>query len=295
MDWDDLRIFLGVARANSLTGAARGLKLDPGTLSRRIARLEGAAGATLFLKSPQGYALTGAGQELVTYASAMERSLSEAQAAVRGVSDELRGPLRIGAPDGVANFVLPQVAATLSQAYPDLEIQIVALPRVFDLSRREADIAITVTPPQSGRLRVQKLCAYHLSLAASADYLDSAPPCDTRHDLPAHRFIGYIPDMLFAPELDFLAQLGLPTHLSSNSASVQLGLLRAGAGLGVVHDFARPFAPGLARVLPGEVRFERAFYLVRPSDDARSERGQRLGQLLGGAIRSEVTRLESQA
>jgi DNA-binding transcriptional LysR family regulator len=113
------------------------------------------------------------------------------------------------------------------------------------------------------------------------------------HTLPTHRFIGYISEMLYAPELDFLEQLGLPTHVASNSASVQLALLRAGAGLGVVHDFAMSTAPELVRVLPDKMRFEREFYLLRHGDEARSERGQRLARLLARGVRAEIGHLES--
>ena len=86
-------------------------------------------------------------------------------------------------------------------------MQIVALPRVFNLSRREADMAIAVSPPTAGRLTVQKLTDYHLHLAARAT-ICAHPPIQTLDDLQRHRMIGYIPDMIFDTELDYLADLG---------------------------------------------------------------------------------------
>jgi DNA-binding transcriptional LysR family regulator len=70
---------------------------------------------------------------------------------------QLSGQIRLGAPDGVANFLLPQVCSAIVERNPDLDVQIVALPRLFNLSRREADMAITVSPPTAGRLTVQKV------------------------------------------------------------------------------------------------------------------------------------------
>ena len=88
----------------------------------------------------------------------------------------MTGQIRIGAPDGCANYLLPQVLAAICDANPGLEVQIVALPRVFNLSKREADMAIAVSRPTAGRLTVQKLTDYRLHLAASQEYLASAPP-----------------------------------------------------------------------------------------------------------------------
>ncbi|MDX5356103.1 MAG: LysR family transcriptional regulator, partial [Rhodobacterales bacterium] len=141
MDWDDLRVFLAVARAESLSGAGRVLKCDAATVGRRIARLEEGLGAKLFVKSPQGYALTDAGARLMPHAEQAEQAMAAAAEDLGGAAGQLTGQLRIGAPDGCANYLLPQVCAALCDANPGLEIHIVALPRVFNLSRREADMA----------------------------------------------------------------------------------------------------------------------------------------------------------
>lgn len=293
-DWDDLRIFLAVARRESLSGAGRILKLDAATVGRRIARLEVALGAQLFVKGPQGYALTDAGARLLPHAEAAEQALTGAAEATSGAAGQFSGQLRIGAPDGCANYLLPQVCAALCDAHPGLEIQIVALPRLFNLSKREADMAIAVSPPAAGRLTVQKLTEYRLHLAASRDYLARHPPIRGRADLGDHRMIGYIPDMIFDKELDYLDVTGAETvGLASNSVPVQLMALRAGAGLGIVHDFALPFAPELMRVLPAEIALTRAFWLLRHADDQRSERLARLSEALGQGIRREVLRLEA--
>ena len=292
MNWDDLRIFLAVARAESLSGAGRILRIDAATVGRRIARLEERLAARLFVKGPQGYALTGEGARLLTHAERAEQAMEGATEALSG-PDGLTGQIRIGAPDGCANYLLPQVLARICDENPGLEVQIVALPRVFNLSKREADMAIAVSRPDAGRLTVQKLTEYHLHLAASRDYL-AQHPLTRRADLVRHRLIGYIPDMIFDKELDYLAEIGAGAAvLSSNSVSVQLNWLRHGAGIGVVHDFALPAAPELIRVLPDEIALTRAFWLIRHADDGRVDRLNRFADQLAREVRREMQRLES--
>ncbi|MDQ7260929.1 LysR family transcriptional regulator [Paracoccus sp. PS-1] len=293
MDWDDLRIFLAVARADSLSGAGRRLGIDASTVGRRVARLESALGAKLFVKTPQGYGLAPEGERLLPHAEAVEAALSGAEEALTGPGD-LTGQLRIGAPDGCANYLLPQLCARLSETHPRLEIQIVALPRVFNLSKREADMAIAVSQPQAGRLVVQRLTDYHLHLAAHEDYLRTHPPIRSREDLRGHRMIGYIADMIFDRELDYLTETGAEwAALTSNSVSVQMQAIRVGAGLGIVHDFAIPFCPGVRRVLADQISLTRSFWLIRHADDRRSQRMNRLADALAQGIRAEVARLQA--
>lgn len=293
--WDDLRIFLAVAREESLSGAGRILKLDPATVGRRIARLEAALEAPLFVKSPQGYALSAAGERLLEHGEQVEQAMRGATEALAGPSDTLAGQIRIGAPDGCANYLLPQVCTAIAAENPDLDIQIVALPRVINLSRREADIAIAVSPPTTGQLLVQKITDYKLHLAASRRYLRTTGPIETLENLKDHRLIGYIPDMIFDSELDYLSDLGLKrVALASNSVSVQLKLALNNGGLCVAHDFALAEHGFLRKVLPEQISLTRSFYLVRHQGDQRSERLNRFAEKLVDGLRREVARLEDQ-
>ncbi len=291
MNWDDLRIFLSVAREESLTGAARALSVDPATVGRRVARLEEDLDTVLFAKSPQGYTLTASGERLIARAEAAEGAISGAKADMTGQAEGLTGTIRVGAPDGCATYLLPAVTTAIQAANPGLSVQIVALPRVFNLSKREADMAIAVSRPKTGRLRVQKISDYRLGLAASRSYLNDHGPVADLKSLKSHRLVGYIPDMIFDRELDYLAELGLETvDLASNLVSVQLGWLRRGAGVGVVHHFALPDMPELVPVLPDQVRMTRSFWLVRHADDARIERLNRFAQTLTEELRAEIVR-----
>lgn len=288
-NWDDIRVFLAVARAEGLTGAAPLLKLDPATVGRRIARLEQFLGAALFVRSPRGYALTDLGERMRDRAAEAETQLSLAFDEGQGASAALTGQIRIGAPDGAANFLLPQVCAAIQAENPDLEVQILALPRVVNLPRREADMALTVSRPVTDRLTVEKVTDYHLHLATRRE----ARPIMTRDDLEGRAVVGYIPDMIFDKELDYLGPLGASgVQLASNSVSVQMQMLRQ-AGVGFVHDFVLPFAPELRRVLTDEISLRRSFYLVRHRSDRQSDRLTRFAAALMQGVRSEVVRLEA--
>lgn len=291
MNWDDMRVFLAVARAEGLSGAAPVLKMDPATLGRRVSRLERALGAALFVKSPQGYALTDLGERMRDRAAEAEAALTQAMEVGQGAASGLTGQIRIGAPDGAANFLLPQVCAAIQRDNPELEVQILALPRVVNLSRREADMAITVSPPAAGRLTVAKVTDYQLHLATRRD----AAPIRDLSDLKGRPVVGYIPDMIFDKELDYLGDLGREgVQLASNSVAVQMQMVRH-AGVGIVHDFALPAVPELTRVLVDQVALTRSFYLVRHATDRQSARLAKFAEALTGGLKAEVARLEATA
>ncbi|MEM8730405.1 MAG: LysR family transcriptional regulator [Pseudomonadota bacterium] len=293
--WDDMKVFLAVARTESLSGAGRKLKLDPATVGRRITRLESALGAPLFRKSPQGYALTPGGERLLAHGERVEQAMRAGLDALSGSTDDLTGQIRIGAPDGCATYLLPQVCLSIARENPDLDIQIVAQPRVVNLSRREADMAITVSRPTAGQLLVQKITDYHLHLVADETYLDRHPLV-RRDDLRGHPMVGYIPDMIFESELDYLHELGVArVAMASNSVPVQLKMTEGGQGLCVAHDFALSSHPRLRKILADQIALTRAFFLVRHQSDQRSARLNRFSTLLVERLRAEVNRLEALA
>ena len=199
-NWDDLRVFLALARADSLTQAGQRLRMDPATVGRRISRLEDALGFTLFRRSPQGYELSSEGERLFAETGDLDTRIAQATDLGQTRAGHLSGVVRIGAPDGCANFVLPQVCAAIGDAHPDLELQIVALPRILNLSKREADMAIAVSPPQTGRLVVQKVSEYQLHMVARDELRKSVQPIETVEDLKHQPIVGYIPEMIRSEE-----------------------------------------------------------------------------------------------
>lgn len=290
MKWDDLRVFLAVARQSRLLNAGRTLGLDPATVGRRVSALEAALGAKLFDRSPQGYALTGAGNSLLAHAQAMETQAAALAEEVGGHSERLSGTVRIGAPDGVSNYLLTDACDALSRANPDLQVQAVALPRMFSLSKREADLAITVSPPSAGRLTVRKIADYRLRLYLRADLAAELGQVRSIADLQGLRGIGYISDMIFDKELDYYAMLGreIEPALTSNSLIMQLRWCLKGCGVCILPDFVAGEHPELAPVLDEDIRLIRSFYLVRHQDDARVARINRMAEVIVAHMRAAL-------
>lgn len=267
-DWNDLRSFLAIARSGRLTVAAARLKLDHSTLSRRIAGLEGDLAARLFDRSPTGYVLTEQGQRLLPVAEEMEALAMGAQENVGGTSGQVAGVVRIGSPEGFGSYFLAPRIAALKDLHPRLTVQLVAASAVFSLSRRDADIVISVSRPPAGRLKVSKLIDYDLALYAAPAYLASAPAIAGRDDLSSHRFVSYIGDLLNFPELDVLRHVAPDgtTSLESSNLVAQLRATLAGAGLCVLPAFLAGAEAGLVRVLPGEVCLTRSLWLTVHQD-----------------------------
>lgn len=289
MNWDDLRYFLAAARHGQVTAAGQRLGVDQATVGRRIAQLEKRFDTRLFDKSPRGYELTAAGERLLSFAEEIEARVESAGEAIAGNAKTLSGAIRIGAPEGVASHLISEGALELCRANPDLDLQIVALPRVFSLSKREVDFAVAVSPPTSGRLKVRRIANYRLHIVASRDYLERHPVA-SREDLFACRGIGYIQDLIFDRELDYipLVDPGLVPRLTSTSLHVQLEWTRRGAGLCVLPDFIADRHPDLIRVLPQSVSFQRSFWLVVHEDNAHLDRIRRCADAISGAISAKL-------
>src|SRR6478735_8802178 len=287
-NWDDLRFFLAVARTGRLTAAARQLEADHTTVSRRISALEAALKAKLFERSPQGYTLTEQGERLLRHAETMETQALAVSSALGGADLALSGTVRMGAPDGIGTYFLAPELGALAERHPGLTLQLVALPRTFSLTKREADIAITLEQPTEGRLVSRKLTDYRLRLYASQDYLDRHGPIGDASDLAGKTLVTYVPDLLYSPVLDYFSSFEKHTSRRYECASVvaQVEAVRAGAGLGVLHDYALRSFPELRVVLP-EISFLRTYWLVTHSDDRALRRVEGVQSFIVARVKAE--------
>ena len=203
-NWDHIQIFLAVARTGRLTAAAARLHTDHATVSRKITALERSLAATLFDRSPRGYAMTEQGARFLETAEDIEKLALKAQQSVSGVNDTIAGKIRIGAPEGFGSYFLAPRLNLLLKEYPGLHVELVAGSNPISLSKREADLIVSVSPPKSGRLATRKLTDFELGLFATKEYVEQQPKITSLDDLVHHRFVGYISDLLYAPELDYI-------------------------------------------------------------------------------------------
>jgi len=288
-DWNDLRAFLAVARTGRLTAAAARLGLDHSTLSRRIAGLEHALKAKLFDRSPTGYTLTDQGARMVPMAEEMERLALGAADAVGGSAASVEGTVRVGSPEGFGSWFLAPRIGALTERHPQLRVQLVAAASTFSLSKRDADIVVSVSRPQDGRLTVSRLIDYDLGLYAAPVYLAGHAPVDAAADLKGHRFVTYIEDLLHFPELDFVRQVAPEgcTALESSNLVAQLRATIAGAGLCVLPAFLAAGDPRLVRILPREVALTRSLWLIVHQDLAELARVKAVLRFIRDAVDAE--------
>ncbi|MFN4011014.1 MAG: LysR family transcriptional regulator [Pannonibacter sp.] len=263
MDWDDIRVFLAIARSGQILGAARRLGLNHATVARRLTALEEALKTPLVERGTTGCSLTVAGERFMQSAERME---AEALAACSDLTDtqiDVSGTVRIGAPDGFGVAFLAPRLGELTARHPGLTIQLVPVPRSFSLSRREADIAVTIDRPDTGRLVAAKLVDYALGLYASRSYIERRGIPAQTSELRDHDLVGYVEDLLYSPSLNYGAEIvrDWSARFEIASALGQTEAVRSGAGIGILHAFIARKDPALVPVLP-QIRLTRAYWMV---------------------------------
>lgn len=272
IDWSDFQAFLAVAHTGQLARAGRLMGMDATTIARRLRRLEGRMGATLFEQTREGQILTQAGERLL----AVVEQMAQATSALRPAASPSgpTGSVRISVSEGFGSWVVARHLGKLAALYPGLTIDLVASSGFLSPSRREADIAVLLSRPRSGPLIAGKLSDYTLRLYASPAYLATRGPIETPADLRrGHPLIGYVPELIYAPELNYLSDFDpeLGATLRSTSILAQHRLLAADAGVGVLPCFIGDADPSLVRVLPAQA-IRRSFWLVTHRDTRNLQR-----------------------
>jgi DNA-binding transcriptional LysR family regulator len=273
MNWDDMRVFLALARSGTLARAAAAVGLDATTVSRRIQRLETALSVVLFEHGAMGQALTESGHRLFAHAEAMETGARAVQQQAEAAAG-LGGTIRISVSEGFGTgFMAPRLDA-FAEAHPGIAIDLIASTGFLNPSRREADIAIMLARPRGGPLIAAKLTDYRLGVYASTAMLAASGPVESIEALTRRRLVGYVPDLIYAPELRYLAEVDerLEPAIRSSSIVAQARLIASGAGCGILPCFLGDAAPGLVRLLHEEVAIERSFWLVVHRDMRRVAR-----------------------
>lgn len=287
MNWDDVRIFLAVARAGQILQAARRLGVNHATVARRITALEDALKAKLLDRRTTGCILTPEGEEFLLAAERMEAEMTSVRANIGETNIDVSGIVRIGAPDGFGVAYLASRLDPLLDQYPDLTIQLVPVPQSFSIDRREADIVITVERPTHGRLVARKLVDYSLGFYASRSYVDQHGIPQSRDDLSSHRLIGYVEDLIFSQSLNYSGEMmkGERPQFECASALGQTEAVKAGLGIGILHGFMAREDPDLIEILP-QRSIQRAYWAVY------HESTRRLGRIT--AVSDYIYRLVEQ-
>ncbi len=283
ISWDDARLFLAVAEAKSLSGAAKALRVGQPTVSRRLAELEYELGFPLFQRSHGGAALTARGERLVEPARRMAEWAAELSRSAETGDHKPRGAVRLTAPPGVAfDFVAP-FAAYLASRYPELRLEVLSSVQYLDLSRGEADLALRLrAPTQRDLLTVAKL-EHDNSVFVARSYAKTLPKKVGFADV---KWIAWAPPLDRLPPNPELAALipGFKPAFAADDFLVQVRAAEAGVGamiLGKVkHRFSTP-TPLVPLDLPLGPHARGAMHLVCTKSALAIPRVRAVAELLG--------------
>lgn len=244
MDWEDLRHFLALAAAGSLSQAAREMKVDHTTIARRVAALESALGLTLIERRPRGVALTAAGRRIASLGGAMDDAAQAIRRAAADDRDEVAGTVRISAPPLLCSHYLAARMAPLRARHPRLTVELVGENRFASLTRRDADIALRLAGAQArdGALVQRKLGELAFALYGAPDMLAHTPPA-------AWSFIAFADEFGHLPQQNWLNSIiaGRPVALRAHELASQIAAAAAGMGVACLPCFLADADPRLAR------------------------------------------------
>ena len=283
-NWDDLRVFLAVARAGSLSGAARSLGVNHSTVFRRIVGLEATLGVRLFERLPTGYALTVAGEETLGIVECIESDVATLDRTVTGQDLRLSGTVRIAATDMLAFWLLPDHLARFRKAYPGIEIEIVVGNEALNLSRRETDIALRIGNTPLETLVGRRVGQLNFAIYGAPDYCATHP----NTDLTQHDWVGL--DSAHAPLRQRFDQFlpGVRPSVRSNSVACTVRLAKAGLGLAVLPCAIADQKPDLIRVADLPDTFSLDLWLLTHEDLRHTGRIRAVLDFLAAALAAEA-------
>ncbi|TFY86244.1 LysR family transcriptional regulator [Pseudomonas nabeulensis] len=229
MDWNDVRVFLAIARSGSLGAAAKQLGVSHPTVGRRLHVLEQASGQVFFRRTGQGLVLTDCGEKILCLAQDMERSALGIERCLAG-DDQPQGLLRIACADWFAGYVLAPVLHELSRQFPLIVPEIMAGHRLFDLSRREADIAFRIVPFTEPDIVQRRLATISYGLYGAAGMASPATQGEGLGLITMNTAQAHYPDVRWLTQRFPQGQ----AVFTSSSRTVQAQMCAKGLGVAVL-------------------------------------------------------------
>jgi len=260
-DWENLRFFLAVAQAGSLSGAARALKVDHATVSRRLSALETSLHVRLVERLPRACQLTVLGEQVFALATEMEGHAFAVQRLVHAQQTPGVGKVTLSAPPVLASNFFPNILMPFRQRHPQIQLSIASQAQSVSLGRREADIAVRLYRPTEDNNVTRKLGTMLFALYASHDYPHAATPA-------AWGFIAYDAQFAEMPHqkwvLAFAGQRQVVCEVSD--ISTQQAVARTGMGVACLPTFMGDRDTGLQRLPFDGEAFSREIWLVVHAD-----------------------------
>ncbi len=277
-DWNDLRHFLAVARSGTLAGAARTLKVAETTVGRRLQCLESSLGARLFDRTPEGYALTAAGEQMQPMAEQVESQMTDLERRVSGEDTRLAGPVRLAISESSAiGYLLPRLQPLLRR-HPQLTVELFTGNVSANLLKREADLAIRVgVRPTQKDLLARKVAEIGLTVYGSRKRFPACRPTE----LARAPWIGFDSELTGIAADRWIASQIAPSQVAvrSNSYLAIAAACVAGLGLALLPCFVADQQLSLRRIVDPPALCSDMWLVVHP-DLARSARVRALADFI---------------
>jgi len=273
-DWDAVRFFLELARAKTLARAARRLRVDYTTVGRRVSAFERELGAKLFERTPDGFVLTDAGESIRAAAEQMEQSSLAVEQRALGADRRLAGSVRVAAAESIGHAVVLPAMRKLRRRHPEIRLHLMTGLARLDIARREADLALRYSPPESGDLRARRLTPIGFALYASQDYLARHRPPAPGSGFAGHEAVLFEEGFRGTPAYASLTHT-LRDARAAVRANSMLSLVEAvaiGLGVGALTCCLGDADPRLRRVFPDLPALRDDLFLVVHPDVQRTGR-----------------------
>ena len=267
-NWNDLESFIILSRSGKLNLAAKKLKIEPTTISRRILRLEEKLDVKLFYRSNNQYILTDDGTRLIIFAEKIESEILSINEEFTNKDVNLTGVVRISLPEGLGIEIFTKYLKEFYKEHRDLEIELLADTKARSLSNKEVDISITLSRPKKGKLVSWKLSDYVIQLYGSKEYFTKNTMIGNLENLTDHKFISYVDDLVDYPELNYLHDSfnNIKILFRSNNLQVQLNAVKEGIGIAFLHNFIAKKEKNLIPILPKKIKITREYWIVIHED-----------------------------
>jgi DNA-binding transcriptional LysR family regulator len=245
-DWDDLRLVLAIAERGTLSAAANHLGISHPTLSRRLQRIERRLGTRLFERTPSSLRLTAAGEEMRQLALRLRDDIAALERRIGGRDDGPAGPVRLTAPDAVAEYLLPGILAEICQEHPGLTIDLIVSNEVLSLAQRSADIALRITAHPTETLRGRRVGTVAMAVYAARTL---APPA-TPETLAGMPWVGFDSALACSGPGTWVARnvAAGDIRFRANTLPGAAQAVRSGIGCGVLPCFVGESIPDLVRL-----------------------------------------------
>ena len=292
MNWDDIRIFLAVARKGSLTAAGIDLNMSASSVSRHIDDLEFRLDAKLFLRSQTGYVLSDVGLEILADAEQAESTLFNITQKSSDAAERLTGTVRVALPENFATYlILPEISQFI-QKYPSISLEFVTDVNLTNLTRREADISLRLVRPEIGNFVISRVAQMATAIYASTEYLMQYP-FDYKLKGKGHFAISWDERFGYLQACTWLNKQ-LPQAkiiVRTTSLQSQLAACTGGAGLAILPCFMADLTPNLVCVVPPEVIFTQNIWLTIHYDISKLSRIRIVAKFLQDALQCKHAQL----